>query len=115
MWLRTSLLGLSILCWVGCSSEPPTAGGSEGAVQVYRDPETGELIAPPRAARRGLDVTDGASAATPPALAVRPGTSSAGGVILDLGGALQTEVRVTHEPDGLHASCESGEGNHASP
>ncbi len=111
-WLALGAIGSLLVSgaspWA-YAEEPavPAMSGSASvaapAMLIYRDPVTGKFGTPPPEAQPSLP-----SARRAPASALREtaGTTSAGGVKVDLQGQFQSSMRVTIGPDGKrHAEC----------
>lgn len=79
--------------------------GDAAGMRVYRDPATGEFIAPPPDAPDAdrtvaPDAAARALSTAPGALVEEPGTSPAGGVTLDLQGRFQSDESATIDATG---------------
>jgi len=114
------LAAACLLALAGCSEKPqagPDTTASE--LRVFVDPTTGEIIEPPAAAaskRAALpEAANPAVSTSHEGLKTRPGTTAAGGVILDLNGRFQDELRVTTAPDGSKTTCNHGEAKPDQP
>ena len=78
-----------------------TADGPAGSagMRIYRDPATGEFTTPPAGATT-LPPATGALDTSAEGLVETPGTSSAGGVTINLGGRFQSTVSATADDAG---------------
>ncbi|MBI3767155.1 MAG: hypothetical protein HY271_01540 [Deltaproteobacteria bacterium] len=74
------------------------AGASQPGMRVYRDPATGAFIAPPAGAT--LSAATRALGAAAETLVETPGTSGAGGVMIDLRGSFQSAITATVDDGG---------------
>lgn len=82
--------------FAGC--EWSDAGPEGGAQRIYRDPETGEIGAPPAGVTVPVEDEDGGAAQEP--LVVEPGKTSAGGVMVNLHGRRRYALEARLESDG---------------
>ncbi len=79
-------------------ADEPSAAGAEG-MRVYRDPATGAFVPPPPGTTMP-DMTGARDSGAARALVETPGTSPAGGVMIDLQGAFQSTVTATVDAQG---------------
>jgi len=84
-----------------------SAGAASGVLRAYRDPSTGELVAPPTGALPEAAGPAGLAPGAPLApLRQRRSPVAGGGVIVDLGGRFQATMRAERDGEGrLVATC----------
>ena len=110
---RTVRLAI-VMCAVAAAFVTTAVAAADGdpapGMRVYRDPVTGAFTSPPASASEAPATPSGARAAAP-ILVETPGTSAAGGVMIDLGGAFQSSITATVDGGGVRTDCRSdGDG-----
>jgi hypothetical protein len=95
----------AVLLAAGAAAEPPMPAGNSGMV-TYRDPATGQLTAEPPT---GTPLPGPAVSNSAAGLVERPGTTPAGGYLLDLQGRFMNTMTTTKDADGrTHVDCVVG-------
>lgn len=89
---------------------PTTSGAAPDGMRVYRDPATGAFVAAPVAGTPPLAASR-AFATSAQGLVETPGTSSAGGMTVDLGSSFQSAVTATVDANGhVRTDCGASAG-----
>ena len=97
-----ALLGALGLVAVAAAESPSRDAG----MVIYRDPATGEVVPPPPGV---VPAPTAAPAAPSSPLIERPGTTRAGGSLVDLHGRFRNRVTVTKGADGrMQSRCGAG-------
>ncbi len=96
-------------CAPGSGAGGSGSGSAAEELRIYIDPATGKPGVP-RAAQQQQGsqpaAVDAAVSTSHEGLRMRPGTTRAGGVILDLGGRFQDDLRIQQGPQGGKVLCD---------
>lgn len=99
------------------ATDSTAAGAGAGQLRIYIDPATGKPGEPPVAQQRRppAEPANPAVSTSHEGLRMRQGATRAGGILLDLGGRFQDELRIEQGPQGSKLSCDQAGTTEASP